>query len=105
MISRRPRGKTSDGRVAPDVANLSGVMSTSSPGPPLLAMRGITKRFPGVTALDDVSISLAAGEVLALMGENGAGKSTLMRILGGVYPPDQGEISDRRRSRHPFERS
>jgi ribose transport system ATP-binding protein len=56
-------------------------------------MRGITKRFPGVTALDDVSISLAAGEVLALMGENGAGKSTLMRILGGVYPPDQGEIS------------
>jgi len=76
-----------------DVANLSGVMSTSRPAPPLLAMRGITKRFPGVTALENVSIALAAGEVLALMGENGAGKSTLMGILGGVHSPDDGEIS------------
>jgi ribose transport system ATP-binding protein len=58
----------------------------------LLQMRGITKRFPGVVALQDVSIELRAGEVLALMGENGAGKSTLMKILGGAYPPDAGEI-------------
>jgi ribose transport system ATP-binding protein len=60
---------------------------------PLLRMRGITKRFPGVVALQGVSLSLKAGEVLALMGENGAGKSTLMKILGGVQPPDEGEIS------------
>jgi ribose transport system ATP-binding protein len=60
--------------------------------PPLLAMRGITKRFPGVIALQDVSLSLHAGEVLSLMGENGAGKSTLMKILGGAYAPDGGEI-------------
>jgi ribose transport system ATP-binding protein len=60
--------------------------------PLLLEMRGIVKRFPGVTALQDVSLSLRAGEVLALMGENGAGKSTLMKVLGGAYLPDEGTI-------------
>jgi ribose transport system ATP-binding protein len=59
---------------------------------PLLAMRGIGKRFPGVVALDDVSLEVGRGEVLALCGENGAGKSTLMKILGGVYQPDAGEV-------------
>ena len=60
--------------------------------PPLLSMRGIGKRFPGVVALDGVSLDVGQGEVIALCGENGAGKSTLMKILGGVYQPDGGEI-------------
>lgn len=59
---------------------------------PLLEMRGIGKRFPGVRALDDVSITVQAGEVLALVGENGAGKSTLMKILAGALRADSGEI-------------
>lgn len=60
--------------------------------PPLLQMRGVQKRFPGVIALDNVSLDVGQGEVVALCGENGAGKSTLMKILGGVYQPDGGEI-------------
>jgi ribose transport system ATP-binding protein len=59
---------------------------------PLLEMRGISKRFPGVVALDNVSLQIGPGEVVALCGENGAGKSTLMKILGGVYQPDAGEV-------------
>lgn len=58
----------------------------------LLEMRKIGKRFPGVIALDAVDFSIATGEVVALAGENGAGKSTLMKILGGVYQPDDGQI-------------
>ena len=59
---------------------------------PILAMRGITKTFPGVRALSDVALEVMPGEVHALMGENGAGKSTLMKIVSGVYAPDDGEI-------------
>ncbi|HKP67978.1 MAG TPA: sugar ABC transporter ATP-binding protein [Pyrinomonadaceae bacterium] len=59
---------------------------------PVLEMRGIGKRFPGVIALDDVDLTVSSGEVVALAGENGAGKSTLMKILGGIYQPDGGEI-------------
>ena len=61
-------------------------------GAPLLRMRGISKSFPGVRALDGVDLSLASGEVVAVMGENGAGKSTLMRILGGAHAADAGTI-------------
>jgi ribose transport system ATP-binding protein len=58
-----------------------------------LEMKGISKRFPGVTALDGVDFGVRPGEVQLLMGENGAGKSTLMKILSGAYPKDSGSIS------------
>ncbi len=60
--------------------------------PPLVEMRGITIRFPGVLALDHVDFTLHPGEVHSLMGENGAGKSTLIKALTGVYPLDSGSI-------------
>ena len=58
----------------------------------LLRLSGVVKTFPGVRALDGVSLDVAAGEIHALVGENGAGKSTLIKILGGAYVPDEGEV-------------
>lgn len=66
-------------------------MDSSGPTP-VLQMRGISKRFDTTQALDDVSLSLFPGEIHALLGENGAGKSTLIKIMTGIYPPDEGEI-------------
>jgi len=59
---------------------------------PILEMEGVSKRFPGVVALDQVNLSIGSAEILALIGENGAGKSTLMKILGGVTARDTGTI-------------
>ena len=61
-------------------------------GTPLLQLRAIQKRFPGVHALRGVNLEVQAGEVVALLGENGAGKSTLMKIIGGIEQPDSGEV-------------
>ena len=70
----------------------TGVAASSSSSVPVIALRNVCKRFPGVLALDNCQFELAAGEVHALMGENGAGKSTLMKILSGVYQRDSGDI-------------
>ncbi len=65
---------------------------------PLLRMTGISKRFPGVLALDNVDFEVVPGEIHALLGENGAGKSTLLKILSGAQQPDGGTIALRRRA-------
>ena len=61
----------------------------------LWVARGVYKAFPGVQALDDVSLEIFPGEVHALVGENGSGKSTLVKCIAGVYPRDQGELLHR----------
>jgi D-xylose transport system ATP-binding protein len=58
----------------------------------VLSLTGVTKRFGAVQALSDVSLHVAAGEVVALVGDNGAGKSTLVKIIAGVYQPDEGQV-------------
>jgi ribose transport system ATP-binding protein len=63
------------------------------PARPVLEMRGIDKRFPGVHALRGVDLTVAPGEILGLVGENGAGKSTLVKILAGAYARDAGTIA------------
>jgi inositol transport system ATP-binding protein len=68
-------------------------MSLDAAPAPLLSMRGISKKFPGVQALDGVDLEVAPGEIHALLGENGAGKSTLLKILSGAQKPDAGTIS------------
>jgi D-xylose transport system ATP-binding protein len=71
-------------------------MTTSAPasnGDPALRVVGLTKRFGGLTAVDDVSLAVYPGEVVGLLGDNGAGKSTLIKVVSGVFRPDGGRIS------------
>ena len=65
----------------------------SADAPPLVSVRGLSKRFGALTALRDVDLDIRAGEVLALLGDNGAGKSTFIKILAGAHPPSDGEIA------------
>jgi len=65
---------------------------STAPGNPVVALRGLTKRFPGVVANDDVTVEIMPGEVHVLLGENGAGKSTLVGMLSGLQQPDEGHI-------------
>src|SRR5664279_5935570 len=60
--------------------------------PPLIELRHVSKHFAGVKALDDISLSIAAGEIHCLAGENGSGKSTIIKVISGVLQPDGGEI-------------
>lgn len=69
----------------------------------IYSVKNITKKFPGVVALNDISIDIEKGEILAVVGENGAGKSTLMNILFGVYPPTSGELVFEGKSLAPFD--
>ncbi|HEY3482906.1 MAG TPA: ATP-binding cassette domain-containing protein, partial [Streptomyces sp.] len=82
--------------MAPPEAAAAQSAPPGTPSPPpaaaVLEAVGVSKRFPGVVALDDVSFTLRAGEIHALVGENGAGKSTLIKLLTGVYRPDDGEL-------------
>ncbi|HMQ51561.1 MAG TPA: ATP-binding cassette domain-containing protein, partial [Anaerolineae bacterium] len=59
---------------------------------PILQVVGITKRFGGLTAVNNVSMEIRSGEVVGLVGDNGAGKSTLIKMISGVYRPDEGQV-------------
>ncbi len=82
-----PTGSPPDGCTVPEPAARSGAEA-----PPAVDVRHVAKRFGGVQALDDVSVTIRAGQVLGLAGQNGAGKSTLVNVLAGMVVPDRGEV-------------
>lgn len=69
------------------------MVPADAPAEPLLAVRGLTKRFGALTALADVDLDIRAGEVLAILGDNGAGKSTFIKVLAGAHPPSAGTLT------------
>lgn len=90
-----PTEATGPAEAAGHTGRTEGADGAASSAGPALSVRGLTKRFPGVLALDDVDFAVHPGEVHALIGENGAGKSTLIKVLTGVYAPDAGELLHR----------
>src|SRR5271165_4721224 len=75
-----------------EAAETTSISGSDDRDPPLLALSGIVKRFPGCLANDHIDLAIRAGRIHALLGENGAGKSTLVKIIYGVLRPDVGEL-------------
>ena len=82
------------------MARASAAVDVLTDPQPVLSFHGMTKRFGGTVAVDNLDLDLFPGEILALLGENGAGKSTLIKMLAGVYAPDAGQM---RRNGQPGE--
>ena len=91
-MTHNPNSKEIHAAPHPDPLPAEEAGRGKAPPPPVLTVRGVSKSFPGVRALHKVDLTLRPGEVMALIGENGAGKSTLVKILTGIYTPDEGEV-------------
>jgi branched-chain amino acid transport system permease protein len=89
---RRPRARPPRPAPAPSARPSAAAVRAAGPADPVLTVRGVTKRFGGLTAVVDVSLDVRAGEVVGMIGPNGAGKSTLFNLVSGVYRPDAGDI-------------
>jgi ribose transport system ATP-binding protein len=94
LFGRNPSGSQLSGKQESEIVMVSARDERESQTPTeVLRLTGVTKRFPGVLALDHVDLDLRAGEVHVLFGENGAGKSTLINIVAGTFPPDAGTMT------------